>query len=249
MWMGRQNELLPTSYASQLSEHTITGFEPQSSLSTMVSTEAATVGSAIAPQVGAIIPAPPSLTMASSISAQLQAAGKSMSSPRPEVVCPLPNPDGSGCRKKCSGTFAYRSICEHIRRAHPDHWIPRLPASAESFRKMIETPPTVKEPTVYSGPSTTGGTAMNIPTSAGSSRKSTGGTGGRARTKAASKSKASVSDEQFNEDLSPSSSAPESDAVGGISIFSDLKQPHEYEIPQSNVPSETGACIIFFFCN
>ena len=48
---------------------------------------------------------------------------------------------------------------------------------------MIETPPSVKEPTVYSGPSATGGGAMNIPTSAGSSRKSTGGTGGRARTK------------------------------------------------------------------
>ena len=107
MWMGRQNELLPTSYASQHSEHTITGFEPQSSLSTMASTEAATVASAIAPQVGAIIPAPPPLTMASSISAQLQAAGKSMSSPRPEVVCPLPNPDGSGCRKKCSGVCAF----------------------------------------------------------------------------------------------------------------------------------------------
>lgn len=33
--------------------------------------------------------------------------------------------------------FAYRSICEHIRRAHPDNWIPKLPASAETFAKMV----------------------------------------------------------------------------------------------------------------
>ncbi|KAH0608799.1 uncharacterized protein H6S33_001027 [Morchella sextelata] len=54
-----------------------------------------------------------------------------------EVVCPLQNADGSVCRKKCIGNFAYRSICEHIRRAHPDNWIPKLPASAETFAKMV----------------------------------------------------------------------------------------------------------------
>ncbi|TGZ81803.1 hypothetical protein EX30DRAFT_233395 [Ascodesmis nigricans] len=54
-----------------------------------------------------------------------------------EVVCPLFNSDGSQCRKKCVGNFAYRSICEHIRRAHPDNWIPKLPASPETFAKMV----------------------------------------------------------------------------------------------------------------
>jgi hypothetical protein len=54
-----------------------------------------------------------------------------------EVICPLTNSDGSQCRKKCVGNFAYRSICEHIRRAHPDNWIPKLPASPETFAKMV----------------------------------------------------------------------------------------------------------------
>lgn len=30
---------------------------------------------------------------------------------------------------------------EHIRRAHPDHYIPKLPATEESFQLMINTPP------------------------------------------------------------------------------------------------------------
>jgi hypothetical protein len=37
----------------------------------------------------------------------------------------------------CIQNFAYRSICEHIRRAHPDNWIPKLPASPETFAKMV----------------------------------------------------------------------------------------------------------------
>ena len=49
-------------------------------------------------------------------------------------------------------TFAYRSICEHIRRAHPEHWIPRLPASVESFNKMIQTPPAARGATDDQGP-------------------------------------------------------------------------------------------------
>ncbi|RPB00771.1 hypothetical protein L873DRAFT_1827467 [Choiromyces venosus 120613-1] len=57
-----------------------------------------------------------------------------------EVMCPLFNADGSICRKKCVGNFAYRSICEHIRRAHPDNWIPKLPASPETFAKMVNLP-------------------------------------------------------------------------------------------------------------
>jgi len=30
---------------------------------------------------------------------------------------------------------------EHIRRAHPNHYIPKLPATEESFLLMVNTPP------------------------------------------------------------------------------------------------------------
>ncbi|KFY15136.1 hypothetical protein V491_05762, partial [Pseudogymnoascus sp. VKM F-3775] len=58
-----------------------------------------------------------------------------------EVVCPLRNQDGSGCRKRCLGEKRYRSMQEHIRRAHPEHYISKLPATEESFQLMINTPP------------------------------------------------------------------------------------------------------------
>lgn len=35
----------------------------------------------------------------------------------------------------------YRSMQEHIRRAHPEHYISKLPATEESFMLMINTPP------------------------------------------------------------------------------------------------------------
>ena len=44
----------------------------------------------------------------------------------------------------------YRSMQEHIRRAHPDHYIPKLPATEESFQLMITTPPT-QRPQIQSG--------------------------------------------------------------------------------------------------
>ncbi|KAI1345291.1 hypothetical protein F5Y15DRAFT_23289 [Xylariaceae sp. FL0016] len=58
-----------------------------------------------------------------------------------EVVCPLRNQDGSSCRKRCTGEKRYRSMQEHIRRAHPEHYISKLPATEESFNLMINTPP------------------------------------------------------------------------------------------------------------
>ncbi|KAI1623504.1 hypothetical protein EDD37DRAFT_609719 [Exophiala viscosa] len=61
-----------------------------------------------------------------------------------EVVCPLTNQDGSQCRKRCIGEKRYRSMQEHIRRAHPDYYIPKLPATEESFQLMITTPPSAK---------------------------------------------------------------------------------------------------------
>ena len=35
---------------------------------------------------------------------------------------------------------------EHIRRAHPEHYIPKLPATEESFQLMINTPPSERPP-------------------------------------------------------------------------------------------------------
>lgn len=35
----------------------------------------------------------------------------------------------------------YRSMQEHIRRAHPNNYIPKLPATEESFILMVTTPP------------------------------------------------------------------------------------------------------------
>jgi ribosomal protein S27AE len=63
-----------------------------------------------------------------------------------EVVCPLRNQDGSSCRKRCIGEKRYRSMQEHIRRAHPEHYISKLPATEESFLLMINTPPSERRP-------------------------------------------------------------------------------------------------------
>lgn len=35
---------------------------------------------------------------------------------------------------------------EHIRRAHPEHYIAKLPATEESFLLMINTPPQERKP-------------------------------------------------------------------------------------------------------
>jgi hypothetical protein len=40
----------------------------------------------------------------------------------------------------------YRSMQEHIRRAHPEHYISKLPATEESFQLMITTPPSERPP-------------------------------------------------------------------------------------------------------
>ncbi|KAF2661557.1 hypothetical protein K491DRAFT_710772 [Lophiostoma macrostomum CBS 122681] len=62
------------------------------------------------------------------------------------VVCPLRNHDASACRKRCTGEKRYRSMQEHIRRAHPEHYISKLPATEESFTLMINTPPQERPP-------------------------------------------------------------------------------------------------------
>ncbi|KAI2638076.1 hypothetical protein GGS21DRAFT_538354 [Xylaria nigripes] len=64
-----------------------------------------------------------------------------------EVVCPLRNQDGSSCRKRCIGEKRYRSMQEHIRRAHPEHYISKLPATEESFLLMINSPPSERPQT------------------------------------------------------------------------------------------------------
>ncbi|KAF2470436.1 uncharacterized protein BDR25DRAFT_34795 [Lindgomyces ingoldianus] len=62
------------------------------------------------------------------------------------VVCPLRNQDGSACRKRCTGEKRYRSMQEHIRRAHPEYYISKLPATEESFTLMVNTPPSERPP-------------------------------------------------------------------------------------------------------
>ncbi len=50
----------------------------------------------------------------------------------------------------------YRSMQEHIRRAHPEHYIAKLPATEESFALMVNTPPSERPPpppSAQSGPS------------------------------------------------------------------------------------------------
>lgn len=74
----------------------------------------------------------------------------SVSDANNEVVCPLRNQDGSSCRKRCLGEKRYRSMQEHIRRAHPEHYISKLPATEESFQLMITTPPSERPPPLTS---------------------------------------------------------------------------------------------------
>lgn len=41
----------------------------------------------------------------------------------------------------------FRSMQEHIRRAHPEHYISKLPATEDSFLLMVNTPPSERPPT------------------------------------------------------------------------------------------------------
>ncbi|KAF5517860.1 hypothetical protein CGCA056_v010801 [Colletotrichum aenigma] len=79
-----------------------------------------------------------------------------------EVVCPLRNQDGSSCRKRCIGEKRYRSMQEHIRRAHPEHYISKLPATEESFLLMINTPPSERPPIQPNATSVPQGSSLSI---------------------------------------------------------------------------------------
>lgn len=81
-----------------------------------------------------------------------------------EVVCPLRNQDGSSCRKRCIGEKRYRSMQEHIRRAHPEHYISKLPATEESFLLMINTPPSERAPAQQQNSTATAVPAQGAPT-------------------------------------------------------------------------------------
>jgi hypothetical protein len=62
---------------------------------------------------------------------------------------------------------------EHIRRAHPDHYLPKLPATEESFLLMVNTPPVQRDHSLStsvpgSGPSRRGKCTTSIrPTKCG----------------------------------------------------------------------------------
>lgn len=80
-----------------------------------------------------------------------------------EVVCPLKNQDGSSCRKRCIGEKRYRSMQEHIRRAHPEYYISKLPATEESFVLMVTSTPSERPQT--SSSDITGGLSGSPPMS------------------------------------------------------------------------------------
>lgn len=69
------------------------------------------------------------------------ALGPAQEDTKIEVVCPLLMKDGSVCGKRCFDGKAYRSMQEHIRKAHPLHYIPGLHANEESFRLMVNKQP------------------------------------------------------------------------------------------------------------
>ncbi|KAI8939625.1 hypothetical protein NX059_003385 [Plenodomus lindquistii] len=79
---------------------------------------------------------PPSQSRAANLTSSF-----SVSDENNVVVCPLRNHDNSACRKRCTGEKRFRSMQEHIRRAHPEHYISKLPATEESFQLMVSTPP------------------------------------------------------------------------------------------------------------
>lgn len=55
-------------------------------------------------------------------------------------------PVGEANRRCSLQEKRYRSMQEHIRRAHPEHYIAKLPATEESFHLMINTPPSERPP-------------------------------------------------------------------------------------------------------
>lgn len=55
-----------------------------------------------------------------------------------EVTCPIPKTDGTICGKRCGGAKRYRSMQEHIRRAHPEKYLQNLPANETSFQSMVD---------------------------------------------------------------------------------------------------------------
>ncbi|KAI3401679.1 hypothetical protein diail_9343 [Diaporthe ilicicola] len=67
----------------------------------------------------------------------VEQASSSANDARFEVVCPIQRQDGSVCNKRCYDGKAYRSMQEHIRKVHKDHYIPGLNANEESFRLMV----------------------------------------------------------------------------------------------------------------
>ena len=67
---------------------------------------------------------------------------------------------------------------EHIRRAHPDHYIAKLPATEESFQLMISTPPSERpQAPLHSHSSSNTSFTNNNSNNSGAPRESTNVTG------------------------------------------------------------------------
>ncbi|PSR99424.1 hypothetical protein BD289DRAFT_39727 [Coniella lustricola] len=73
-------------------------------------------------------------------------------------------PDGSTCPKRCFGDKRFRSIQEHIRRAHPERYISGLSANEESFLRMTSGLVPAKHASQQTAITTTAQAAVTIPT-------------------------------------------------------------------------------------
>lgn len=72
---------------------------------------------------------------------QALSRGESSFVPHSSPIAPMTTENTSLTRAFASQEKRYRSMQEHIRRAHPEHYISKLPATEESFQLMINTPP------------------------------------------------------------------------------------------------------------
>lgn len=55
------------------------------------------------------------------------------------AICSLLNKDdGKPCGKRCDGPHRWRSMQEHIRRAHPERYLPNLSAEESSIQAMVQ---------------------------------------------------------------------------------------------------------------
>lgn len=66
---------------------------------------------------------------------------KATESSEKTIACPLSDRGkGEPCVKSASGTYRARSMQDHIRRTHPEHYIQKLSATEENVQRMFNSP-------------------------------------------------------------------------------------------------------------